>query len=157
MDRDINYHMATATFYIDMVAAGNRSTYKGAFEVKCLISPLELIRSDALYRKLLGDTNPNYASDYVGSLSYALSQLKYRVVSSPAWYSNGTDIDGSHIDDAILLKIFDDAIECEAEYRLGIDKKYLEAKKSVVEAVDDGTLTDGKSEKVEEEGEGDEI
>ena len=143
--------MATATFQISMEAASNRATYKGSFKVKCILSPLDVINADALYRKLLGTTNPNFASDYVGSLSYALAQLKYRIIDSEAWFKNNTDIHGSHTDDAILLHIFDEAVECESDYRAGIEEKYQKAKQAVVEAVDKGTLTDGKQEVKDEQ------
>tara|TARA_R100000951_G_C2653160_1_gene185153 strand:+ start:5278 stop:5766 length:489 start_codon:yes stop_codon:yes gene_type:complete len=152
MDKiDINYHMGTATFPIDMVAGGNKQTYKGMFKVKCILGPLEVIESDALYRKLLGDSNPNFASEYVGSLAYALSQLKYRIIDAPAWYKNDIKMDGSHVDDAILLSIFDVAVEAEEEYRKGIEEKYQKARNSVVEAIDDGTLNDGSPQQPEEE------
>ena len=129
MSREINLHTHTATFQIDMVAAGDRATYRGSFKVNCLLSPLDLISSDALYRKLLGGTNPSYASEYVSNLAYALSQLKYRITEAPAWFkSEDGSLDGSHIDDAILLKVFDESAECEEEYRKGNEQKYQKAK-----------------------------
>jgi len=148
----IDYQTGTATFFIDMEASADRSVYKGIFKVKCVLSPLEYINADSMYRELLGKTNPQYASDYVGQLCYALSQLKYRVMDSPDWFKNRENgINGSSIDDTILLYILDKAVDSEAQYRDGIKERYENAKKSVRKAIDDGELKSDKKEKETEE------
>lgn len=145
MSLEIDYYMGTATFFVDIVAAADKSTYKGQFKVKCILSPLEYINSDSTYRELLGKTNPQFASDYVSQLAYALSQLKYRIIDSPSWYRNeSSGIHGSSVDDKILLHVFEKTIECEEKYREGMEKRYKEAKKEVIEAIDKGVLGDGK-------------
>lgn len=150
MENEINYFMGTATFHVDMEGGSNRQTYKGIFKVKCILNPLEYLQSDALYRQLLGKDNPQYASEYVSQLCYALSQLKYRIIDCPDWFNNKeTGIKGSSIDDNILLYVLDKAVECEEEYREGIKEKFKKARKEVQEAVDDGSLNNGT--KVEEE------
>jgi hypothetical protein len=153
MDKtQIDYMMGTATFYINMEANSSKQTLKGTFKVKCVLSPLEYINSDSMYRELLGKTNPQYASDYVNQLCYALSQLKYRVVSCPAWFKNiETGIDGSSIDDNILLYILDKCVEAEADYRKGIEERYDKAREAVRKAIDDGSLNDGEEKQKEEE------
>jgi hypothetical protein len=148
----IDYQMGTATFFIDMESASDRTTYKGIFKVRCVLSPLEYIGADSMYRELLGKTNPQYASDYVGQLCYALSQLKFRVMDSPDWFKNkNTGINGSHIDDTILLYILDKAVDSEAQYREGVKERYDKARQSVRKAMDDGELTSGKTEEKKEE------
>lgn len=151
MDNEINLYMGTATFFVDMEASGSRATHKGQFKVRCILSPIEFINSDSLYRELLGKTNPEYATEYVSSLCYALSQLRYRIMECPAWFKNETRIDGSHVDDAILLSILNSAVECESDYRKQIEEKYSKAKGEVVSAIDDGTLNDGKQPEPEEQ------
>jgi hypothetical protein len=150
---DIDFHMGTATFHISMEAAASKTKYQGLFKVKCVLDPLEYIQSDSMYRKLLGDTNPQFASDYVSQLCYALSQLKYRIIDCPAWFKNQeTGVNGSNIDDSILLYVLDKAVECESDYREGMKEKYEQAMKAVKTSIDDGTLNDGsEQEKVKEE------
>lgn len=145
----IDYQTGTATFFVNMEASSDKTTHKGMFKVKCILSPLEYINSDAMYRELLGKTNPQLASDYVGQICYALSQLRYRVMDSPDWFKNKENgISGSHIDDAILLYILDRAVTCESEYREGIEKRYNNAKEAVKKAVDNGELKEDKKEEV---------
>jgi hypothetical protein len=150
MSISVDYNLGTAEFFVNIEAAADKSTYKGRFVVKCVLSPLDYIQSDATYRELLGKTNPQYANEYVSQLSYALSQLKYRIKLCPSWFENSSNgIKGSHVDDNILLHILDKAIEAEELYRNGIEEKYKKAREEVKKAVDDGTLNDGR--KVEQE------
>jgi hypothetical protein len=148
----IDYNMGTATFLINEEGSASKTTYKGVFKVKCVMSPLEYINSDALYRELLGKVNPQLASKYISELCYTISQLKYRVMDVPSWYKNtSTGIDGSHIDDNVLFSILDKATEAEMEYRRGIEEKYKKARDEVKKAVDEKTLTDGEEEEKSEE------
>ena len=104
MEDQIDYFMGTATFHVDLEAAASKTTYKGMFKVKCILNPLEYAHSDAMYRQLLGKDNPQFASEYVSSICYALSQLKYRIIDCPDWFKNPeTGIHGSSIEDNILL------------------------------------------------------
>lgn len=153
MDKtQIDYMMGTASFYINIEANSNKETLKGTFKIKCVLSPLEYINADSMYRELLGKTNPQYASEYVSQLCYALSQLKYRIVQSPAWFKNAeTGINGSSIDDNILLYVLDKCVEAEADYRKGVEERYEKAREAVRKAVDDGSLNDG-AEKQKEDG-----
>ncbi len=134
----IDYTMGTATFFVDMEAESTKETFKGMFKVKCVLNPLEYIGADAMYRELLGKTNPQYASDYVSKLCYTISQLKYRVMDSPSWFKNTKiGVDGGHIDDAILFFILDKAVDCEIQFREGVQKKYEEARGEVRKAIDE--------------------
>lgn len=152
MEIDIDYNMGTAEFFVNLEAAADKSTYKGNFKVKCVLSPLDYIQSDGTYRELLGKTNPQFANEYVAQLAYALSQLKYRIISNPSWFDNSVNgIKGSNVDDRILLYVLDKAIQAEEQYRKGIEEKYKKAKDDVKEAIDDGTLNDGKQVETEEE------
>lgn len=152
MEIDIDYNMGTAEFFVNLEAAADKSTYKGNFKVKCVLSPLDYIQSDGTYRELLGKTNPQFANEYVAQLAYALSQLKYRIISNPSWFDNSVNgIKGSNVDDRILLYVLDKAIQAEEQYRKGIEEKYNKAKDDVKEAIDDGTLNDGKQVETEEE------
>lgn len=149
MEDQIDYFMGTSTFHVDITASASKQTYKGIFKVKCILNPLEYAQADALYRQLLGKDNPQYASEYVSQLCYALSQLKYRIIDCPDWFKNKeTGIHGSSIEDNILLYIMDKCVESESDYRTGTEERYKKARKEVVEAIDNGELNDG-SQRVE--------
>lgn len=152
MKFEIDYYMGTATFFVDVEASSNKSSYKGQFKVKCILSPLEYINADANYRELLGKTNPQYASDYVSQLAYALSQLRFRIMECPSWYNKQGD---GVRDDKVLLDIFDKAVECEQQYREGIVKRFKSAQESVRSAVDRGEL--GENDKTSENEDMDEL
>ena len=146
--------MGTASFYINMEANSSKETLKGTFKIKCVLSPLEYINADSMYRELLGKTNPQYASEYVSQLCYALSQLKYRIIQSPAWFKNAeTGINGSSIDDNILLYVLDKCVEAEGDYRKGVEERYEKAREAVRKAVDDGSLNDGAEKQKEDDDE----
>lgn len=141
----VDFNMCTATFMVNEEASGTRTTYKGVFKVKCIMSPLEYINSDALYRELLGKTNPQLATKYVNELCYTIAQLKYRIMEAPAWYKNsGGGVDGSHLEDSVLFSILDKAIEAEMDYRKGIEEKYTKAKEEVRKAVEDKFFEEDK-------------
>ena len=136
----IDFHEGTSVFYIDMESGSDKTTYKGQFKVKCVLSPLEYVQADSFYRELLGKHNPHLVSEYVGQLCYALSQIKYRVMEYPAWFKgNKTGMLGD-IDDTILLYVLDKIVDAEAKYREGIEERYNKARESVKKAMDDGSL-----------------
>lgn len=145
----IDFHEGTAIFYVDMESGSDKTTYKGAFKAKCILSPLEYIQADSYYRELVGKSNPHLVSDYVGQLCYALSQIKFRLIEYPEWFKGKkTGIVGD-IDDSILLYVLDKIIDIEQKYREGIEERYKKAREHVKKAVDDGELK--KSETTSEE------
>lgn len=147
---EINYNMSTATFFVNIESSSNKMVYRGQFEVKTILGPLEYIQSDALYRDLLGKNNPHLATEYVGRLCYALSQLKYRIITCPEWFKNHeTGMHGSNIDDTVLLHILEKTVECEEKYRKGIEKKYKNAQDEVKAKID--ADLDGEDEEEDDE------
>ena len=151
MDKiEINFCESTATFFVKMESSSSKETFTGKFKVKCIISPLEYIYSDNLYRELIGKHNPHLVSDYVNQLCFALSQLKYRVIESPSWYKNESGgVDGGNVDDSILLYVYEKSAEAEQEYRKKIEERYENAKEEVKKAVDNGAITGKKKEEKE--------
>ena len=104
-----------AVFDINIVGVHTNNSYYGTFKVKCLLSPIEQIKADKLYRDLLGN-NAHLASNHVGQLAYAASQLHLRVTEAPPfWESN--DLGGSHIEDEnVILSVLDSAIEAQVKF-----------------------------------------
>lgn len=150
-EMNIDYFAGTATFMVNIESGVTKTTYKGVFKVKCVLSPLEYIYADAFYRELIGKSNPQFVADYVGQLCYAISQLKYRIMDCPDWFKNRENgIHGSNIDDNVLLYILDKTVDSELQYREGIKERYEKARESVKKAIDDKELTNGKEEAKEE-------
>ena len=114
-----------ATFELNLLGTDNNQTYMGKFKVKCLLSPMDIIESDKLYRTMLGE-NIAYAGETAKHMAFALSQLKYRIIEYPPFWEN-RPIKGSHISDKnIIIEILNVAIDVEELYR---QKKIEEAKK----------------------------
>lgn len=100
-------------FDINLVGEHTNNTYMGNFRCKCLLSPMEQIKADKMYRDLLGN-NSHLASNHVSQLCYALSQLRFRLVEYPPFWE-GSGILGSHIEDeAVILSVLENALEAAA-------------------------------------------
>jgi hypothetical protein len=150
----VDHYMGTGTFFINVQAKANKTTYRGQFKVKCLLSALDYINSDAYFRELLGKTNPEYANEYVTQLCYTYSQLKYRVMEAPEWFlQNDTGNPGGQLEDNVLTEILDNCVKVEEKYRKEMEEKYEKAKGTVKKAIDEGELNNGEEKEKEEESE----
>ena len=160
MSLQINEEDATAKFTINMVGNTHRHTYLGEFKCKCILSPLEHIEADKMYRSLLGD-NPIVASERAQNHAFALSQLKYRLIDPipPFWAT--PVIQGNLDDDNIITFVLNKTFEAETKY---IEMKNKEAKeieerltgkikrKEIVpEEESEGAITKEQEEELEEE------
>jgi hypothetical protein len=136
-----------ATFDVHINGEPSKMTYMGSFKVKVLMSPMDEINADKLYRQLLGD-NMLMASDNVKNNAFVLSQLKYRVLEydkAPFWANpENPDIPGAHITDGnVIFEVFNRAIEAQELY---IKQKTEESK-----ALEEALKAAIKSKKVEKE------
>jgi len=112
-------------FDVNIVGTFTNQTYLGTFKVKCLLSPMEQIKADKLYRDILG-SNAHLTSNHVASLAYAASQLHIRIVEHPAFWE-GESIGGSHIvDENVILDVIDKAIEAQAVFVEDKKKELIE-------------------------------
>lgn len=144
MNITLDMNDGTATFKIDEVGTSHGETFRGVFKVKCILSPLEFVDADALYRDLLGKTNPTLASEWTGRIAFHLAQLKYRVVKAPNFWTpenNERGLGGSEIDDNILSKVFDLAFAAEVQYREAIKKKFDKSSEALKKSVDNGSIS----------------
>lgn len=111
-------------FDVNILGVSTNNSYMGTFKVKCLLSPIEQIKADKLYRDLLGQ-NAHLASNHVAKLAYAASQLHLRVVEAPPFWG-GPDLGGAHIkDENVILEVLNKAIEAQVTF---VDKKKNELK-----------------------------
>lgn len=115
MDRKVDLLEGTVTFYIDSVSIASGESYKGKFTVKGTLSPLDIIKADKVYRTLLGK-DLQYATSQAQQLAFILSQLSARIVKYPDWWKN-EEVGGGHLDESILIDVFDNSVESEKEFR----------------------------------------
>ena len=113
---DVKLDGSLAEFNISTIGKKTNESFSGDFTVKCFMSPLDLIKSDKLYRELLGEISPHLASSETQNLCFALSQLKYRVVKSPAGWKN-TEIDGGHLDSNVVIEVLNKAVQGQEKFQ----------------------------------------
>jgi len=132
---EINTEDCTAIFPINEIGDTTRSTYIGAFKVKCILDPMDFMESDKLYRQLLGDVHPENAHEHSSSVAFALSQLKYRVIEVPPFWENAR-LGGGHVKDpGIIISVLNLAMEAEQIYREMMAKEAEERQKALTERI----------------------
>lgn len=136
-----------ATFNINLVGKPDRQTYLGTFKVYCILTPMQFIDSDKTYREMIGDVHPENAHEHTTAISFALAQLKYRVIECPPFWQH-PKMPGGHLRgaDNIIMEIFNMAINAEQTYRKSQEKEQKEIEDKLAKA-----MNSGKIEKEEEE------
>lgn len=125
---DIIIEGNTATWDIRIDGDIN-GTYMGSFRFKCFLSPTQKLAASREYRQLLGE-NPTLALTHEDNLAYALSQLKYRVISAPPfWTSTASQsgMAGDVPDENVIMAVLDAAVGAELKYVAQLKKKKIDA------------------------------
>jgi len=150
----------------DLIIEGNTATwnmrlegdingvYAGAFRFKCYLSPLQQIAANREYREILGP-NPTFASEHESFLAYALTQLKYRVISSPPFWDSQSPatLAGDIADENIISAVLDAALGSEIKYKSQMKKKKLDAIARAKAATEKAMAGDDDDESDEDEDE----
>jgi hypothetical protein len=102
----------------DIAAQGIiNGTYTGQFKFRCYLTPLQQIAAGRDYRELIG-ANAALASEHETFIAYGLSQLKYRVISAPPFWSAGlSEFMGDIADENIISLVLNAAINSELKYK----------------------------------------
>lgn len=106
-----------------------KGTYLGSFRFKCFLTPTQRLAASREYRELLGE-NPLLALKHEDNLAYALSQLKYRVISAPPFWTSSlqtSEMAGDLPDENIIMAVLDAAIGAELKYKAQLKKRKQEA------------------------------
>lgn len=114
---DILIKESTGTYHLDVVGTiGGR--YFGDFVFKAYLTPMELISCDREFRDLIGKIQTQ-VDPTIEFLAFALTQLKYRTISSPLfWKRNPELIPGGDIPDQNVIEILLEAAkETEKQYK----------------------------------------
>ena len=129
---------------INVIGEDTGNTYMGDFHFKCLLSPLDRIGIDKQYRSFLGQS-PFDASVEAANLANVLSELLFRVHDAPPfWSSKESFIPGAHIPDQnVLLKVYEEALSCELEFKKEVKEKSDGFKKDIKEKLDEESEQQG--------------
>lgn len=114
--------------------------YTGTFVFKCFLTPSEKLAAGRDYRELLGE-NAVLALRHEDNLAFVISQLKYRIISAPPFWSSSTGLNGFQgdlPDEKVLDIIFEAALSAEFKYLALLQEKKekaLEKAKKVAENI----------------------
>lgn len=106
-------------------------TYSGVFEFRCFLTPSQHLAAGRERRDLLGK-NAILADNDENFYAYALTQLKYRVISAPPFWDSSKKIgeySGDIPDMEVLSEILDAAISSEVMYKNQLNER----KRSAIE------------------------
>ena len=100
-------------------------TYTGTFKFRCFLTPTQRLAAGREHRELLG-RHPTLATTHDDNLAFSLSQLKYRVISAPPFWTstvqqNGTA--GDIPDDKVIDVILEAAVAAELKYKAQLKLK----------------------------------
>lgn len=124
--------------YVNIVGEDTGTTYSGHFKFKCLLSPLDRINVDKQYRSLLGPNILDAGID-ASNIANILSELLFRIKqAAPFWNDKDNFIPGDHIPDRnVLLKVYENALAAELEFKQEVKKQSEESKKEIKEKLDE--------------------
>jgi len=113
-----------------------KGRYVGTFVFRAYLTPLEYVACDREYRDLIGkiQTQVDPLADF---LAFALVQLKYRIVSAPAFWFDKEVMGGGSVPDRIVLETLLEASSAvERKYKEDILEKHSEAIDKIKEQLD---------------------
>lgn len=99
--------------------------YTGQFVFKCFLNPTEKLAAGRDYRELLGP-NAVMALKHEDNLAFSLSQLKYRIISAPPFWSSTigqSGFAGDLPDEKVIDLVLEAAIASELKYLALMKKK----------------------------------
>lgn len=147
---DITIEGNVASWSISSIGNIN-GKYIGKFLFKCYLTPTEKIAAGRTYRELLG-ANPSLVSIAEDNLAYSLSQLRYRIISSPPFWSSAvgpSGFEGDLPDENIITEVLEAAGDAELKFFAQLMKNKEETVKQAKQAAEQ--LLDYKEGKVEKE------
>lgn len=138
-----------AAFEFSSMGEITKQSYMGTFKVKCILSPMDLIRVDKMYRELLGD-HLHFADKSARYSAFAFSQLHFRVLEAPEWFNEGV-IKGEKIKDSnTIVELLNKCLEVEEKYIEEKKKQQEEMENKLKKSLQDRTIKK-EEEKIEEE------
>ena len=122
---DIVIDGSIATWTMAAVDGDLGGTYKGTFQFRTFLNPIQQLQAGREFRELLGN-NPAFASDTESNLAFAISQLKQRIIKSPPFWSSAAQdggVAGNIGDLNVIALVLDAAIRAEHAFKERITKE----------------------------------
>lgn len=133
--KDIAIEGNVATWNITTI--GNmQGTYTGRFRFKCFLTPTEKLAAGRDYRALLGP-NPVGVLENEESIAFSLSQLKYRILEAPPFWTSAIGMDGftgDLPDENVINSVLEAALAAEFKYAATLMNRKEEALKKAKKA-----------------------
>jgi hypothetical protein len=128
----------TVTFRIAEVGARSRVTYEGPFRVKSGLSPFDELSASRDMRALLGEHGVQ-ATDHEVNIAYALSQMKYRLIEGPLFWSEKAreGFGGADLDSNVIIAVLTAAVEAEVASNKRLKQEARERLKQMEKALEE--------------------
>lgn len=113
-------------------------TYTGTFTFRCYLTPSQKIAANREYRELLGP-QMTMTPEHESFLAYALTQLKYRVITAPPFWNTESKLgvsQGDLPDEEVIAEILEAAFAAELKYKEQIKQRKEEALQKAKEAAE---------------------
>jgi hypothetical protein len=124
-NNDLLLNGSQATYVMPLTQGEVLGSYSGTFVFSCYLTPIQQLEAGREYRSLLGSHGP-MSSETEANIAFALSQLKYRVISAPPFWNStkqGSGYAGDIPDLNILALILEKAIMAENLFKESIQKE----------------------------------
>lgn len=134
---DIRIENNVATWEINAVG-DILGLYTGTFRFRCFLTPLMQISAGKEERELMGP-NLALANEHERFLAYSLTQLKYRIISAPPFWSSANTfggLAGDVPDESVINLVLSAAIDAEVKYKAEIKERKEEAVKRARKAAE---------------------
>lgn len=125
---DIAIENDTAKWFLNEQGDIN-GLYIGQFKFRCYLTPIQQINANREFREMLGN-HQTMVPEHESFMAYALTQLKYRIIEAPPFWTSSIQTSGypgDIPDENVLSKILDAAISSEIKYKKLLKHKKEEA------------------------------
>ena len=119
IENEITFSGNIASWTMPPTNGDIQGTYTGTFEFRAFLDPLRQLEAGRQYRELLGSLG-NFADETEVRLAFALTQLKYRILKAPPFWSSTlqeSGIAGNIGDINIVALVLEAANTAETLYR----------------------------------------
>jgi hypothetical protein len=130
-DNDFTLDGSTATYILPPTQGDIQGTYTGTFVFRCFLDPIRQLQAGREYREYLGK-HAVLATEVDDNLSFALSQLKHRILKAPPFWTStiqDSGIAGNLPDLNIIVLILQAAMRAENLYK----EKMVELRESILD------------------------
>lgn len=138
MENDIILEGNVAIWRMQPVQGDLGGTYTGTFKFRTFLDPLRQLQAGKEFREYLG-AQASQAPDSEANLAFALTQLKFRVISAPPFWTStlqDSGISGNVGDLNVIALVLDSAIRAETLYKEKIAKERDEALERSIQAAE---------------------